>query len=236
MKTDAAQINLTLAWLWILLGFVSGMVIGMFFHREDWLGGYASFKRRLYRLAHISFFGLGAVNLFFWLTVKTLPASNPLPAVASWAFVLGAITMPICCALMAHFPKLHLIFAVPVISLIAGAGLTLPAVMRSGHFNAATPEGQFSLPMNRPTPDPSQEGNCPRVTAPLLGGVGGGFKGTRRDSFRGNLTQMQAHAANQTRMGIAIRRMANQAGRLVDDQQVGIFVKDVQSSVQGHSA
>src|SRR6185436_1938733 len=59
-----------LAWLWILPGFLSGMVLGMFFHREDWLGGYASLRRRMYRLGHISFFGLGAVNLFFWLTMK----------------------------------------------------------------------------------------------------------------------------------------------------------------------
>ena len=30
---------------------------------------------------------------------------------------------------------------------------------------------------NEPTPDPSQEGNCPSSSAPLLGGVGGGFQG-----------------------------------------------------------
>ena len=43
--------NLFLAWLWILLGFVTGMVLGLFFHHENWLGGYGSFKRRMYRLA-----------------------------------------------------------------------------------------------------------------------------------------------------------------------------------------
>ena len=40
------------------------------------------------------------------------------------------------------------------------------------------------LPMNRPTPDPSQEGNCkraPTIPAPLLGGAGGGFGGSRRE-------------------------------------------------------
>ena len=54
-----SNLNLFLGWLWILLGFVSGMALGMFFHRENWLGGYGSFKRRMYRLGHISFFGLG---------------------------------------------------------------------------------------------------------------------------------------------------------------------------------
>lgn len=132
MKNSFPQPTLLIAWLWILSGFVSGMVLGMFFHREDWLGGYSSFKRRMYRLAHISFFGLGAVNLFFWLTAKILPASSPLLPVASWAFVVGAITMPICCVVVAHFPKAHMLFAVPVFSLLIGGALTLVLVVGNG--------------------------------------------------------------------------------------------------------
>ena len=75
--------NLILAWLWILLGFASGMVLGMFFHAENWLGGYGSFKRRMYRLGHISFFGLGAVNLLFWLTMQKIAPAGPLAEFAS---------------------------------------------------------------------------------------------------------------------------------------------------------
>ena len=122
--------NLILAWLWILLGFISGMVLGMFFHGETWLGGYGSFRRRMYRLGHVSFFGLGAINLLFWLTMKTCVASGPLAGSASWAFIIGAVTMPACCVVMAHFPKAHLIFAVPVVSLIAGGVLTLIEIAR----------------------------------------------------------------------------------------------------------
>lgn len=122
MKTNP---NLLLAWLWILLGFVSGMALGLFFHREHWLGGYGSFKRRMYRLGHIAFFGLGAVNLLFWLTVQNISPAEPLAKVASWAFIVGALTMPVCCVVTAHFPKARLFFAVPVVSLIAGGILTL---------------------------------------------------------------------------------------------------------------
>jgi hypothetical protein len=136
MKIPPGQINLMLAWLWILLGFVSGMVLGMFFQRENWLGGYASFKRRMYRLGHISFFGLGAVNLLFFFTIKNLPAVGPLVSVASWALVVGAVTMPVCSVLMAHFPKAHMIFAVPVLSLIAGGALTLTLVSAFGRPSA----------------------------------------------------------------------------------------------------
>jgi hypothetical protein len=122
------QFNLILAWLWILLGFLSGMVLGMFFHREGWLGGYTSLKRRMYRLGHISLFALGAVNLLFWLTAKNLSAPGANLGVASWAFALGAVTMPLCCVLMAHSPKMRMLFAVPVVSLIAGAVLTLLSI------------------------------------------------------------------------------------------------------------
>jgi hypothetical protein len=122
--------NLILAWLWILLGFTSGMVLGMFFHGENWLGGYGSFKRRMYRLGHISFFGLGAVNLLFCLTVQNFSLAGPLIHFASLAFIIGAIAMPVCCAVMAHFPKAHLIFSVPVVSLITGAVLTLLEVIK----------------------------------------------------------------------------------------------------------
>jgi hypothetical protein len=122
--------NLILAWLWILLGFGSGMVLGLFFRGENWLGGYGSFKRRMYRLGHISFFGLGAVNLLFCLTVQNFSLTGVLIHFASLAFIVGAIAMPICCVVMAHFPKAHLIFSVPVVSLIAGGVLTLMEVIK----------------------------------------------------------------------------------------------------------
>lgn len=132
MNATPPHLNLVLAWLWILLGFVSGMALGLFFHREHWLGGYASHRRRLYRLGHISFFGLGAANLLFWLTVKDVTAPDALLVSASWLFVLGAVTMPVCCVLMAHLPKSRLLFAVPVISLVAAGAMTLAHLTQDG--------------------------------------------------------------------------------------------------------
>lgn len=138
MKTDFAHFNLLVAWLWILLGFLSGMVMGMFFRDEKWLGGYASYKRRMYRLGHISFFGLGAVNLMFYLTVRNFPMSAAMAHPASWALIIGALTMPLCCLVMAHVPKAHLIFAVPVISLIVGGILVLGGIESGGAGTATT--------------------------------------------------------------------------------------------------
>ncbi len=137
-------INLLVAWIWIGLGFLSGLLLGFWFNREQWLGGYASWKRRLYRLGHISFFGLGMVNLMFYFTARVIPSGDSFAAIASIGFVAGAFTMPVCCLVMAHFPKAKALFAVPVISLLIAGGFTVAALVRSasslGKAAAAMPE------------------------------------------------------------------------------------------------
>lgn len=124
MNLPIPQLNLAFAWLWILAGFLSGMAMGLFFHRENWLGGYSSVPRRMLRLGHISFFGLGGVNLMFYLTVQSAGLQGPLVEYAALALILGGVAMPICCALMARSVCFQFLFGIPVISLIAGAVLT----------------------------------------------------------------------------------------------------------------
>jgi len=101
-------------WLGMLLGVVSGAVIGLFFHREDWMGGYGSYRRRLTRLGHISFFGLGLVNFSFALTQHLLPLSAPWSSVAMGAFLVGAVSMPACCFLSAWRKRFRHFFFIPV--------------------------------------------------------------------------------------------------------------------------
>ena len=102
--------------------------MGLRFHQPEWLGGYTSHKRRLYRLGHISFFGLGTVNFLFALTAAFCP-SGALLQVASKAFLVGAATMPVACLVFAHDVRLHLIFSIPVTALLGGAVLTLIALL-----------------------------------------------------------------------------------------------------------
>ena len=127
-----ANANLLLGWIWLFLAFLTGLGLGLFFHRENWLGGYGSLQRRMYRLAHISFFGLGAVNLLFWLTVRFagLP-SGPVLNSASLLFLLGAVTMPLCCVLMPHVKAARWLFGVPVIALLVAGALTISMVSHS---------------------------------------------------------------------------------------------------------
>jgi hypothetical protein len=84
----------------------------------------------LYRLGHISFFGLGLVNLMFYFTTRLPSLAGASLAVASWGFVIGAISMPVCCVIMAHQPKLRLLFLIPVLSLIAGGLSTVWEIIK----------------------------------------------------------------------------------------------------------
>jgi len=131
MKSDIAQLNLILAWLWIVIGFALGLYFGLNFHKDEWLGGYASFQRRLYRLGHISFFGLAVVNFLFYLTTRHLTHASFAATVASCEFALGAVSMPVCCFIMAHRPRFRALFLIPVVSLIAAGTLTLWEIIKS---------------------------------------------------------------------------------------------------------
>ena len=121
------DMNLFAGWTGILLGFFAGAVPGLFFWKEGWLGGYGSWRRRLIRLAHISFFGLGFINIGFALTARGAGFDGAgLPfALASPLLVAGAIAMPAACYLAAWRQPLRNLFPIPVACLVAGVGLFL---------------------------------------------------------------------------------------------------------------
>jgi hypothetical protein len=122
--------NEVFGWAWILLGMLSGMALGMRFQRDDWLAGYASFPRRLIRLGHISFLGLGFLNILFTLSAPRVRLGSAALEVASWSLVIGGLTMPACCALLAWRRGLHALFAVPVASLVLGGSLVVFGLLR----------------------------------------------------------------------------------------------------------
>jgi hypothetical protein len=121
MSTDPIVILIIKAsWCGMLLGVISGAVIGLFFHREDWMGGYSSYRRRLTRLGHISFFGLALVNFCFAFTQSLMPLPSPWNEVALWSFIIGAATMPMVCFLTAWRKPFRHLFFIPVGGVLLG--------------------------------------------------------------------------------------------------------------------
>ena len=91
-------LNLTAGWWLILAAFASGAVIGMGFHREDFLGGYGSFRLRLLRLGQIAFAAPGMLNVVYGLSpVSTGGGTRAL--LPGMLLVAGAVAMPFICLL-----------------------------------------------------------------------------------------------------------------------------------------
>lgn len=121
--TASTSINLLWGWAGFLAGAVTGALLGLKFHRDDWLGGYASFPRRMLRLGHIACFGLGLINILFALTAAPLAASMAL-TLSSRLLVLALITMPLTCFLSAWRKSFRHGFVIPAGATLAGlAGL-----------------------------------------------------------------------------------------------------------------
>ena len=121
-------LNIIVAWAAFLVGVVAGAISGLKFHSDTFLGGYDSWSRRLVRLAHISFFGLGLLNLVFALTARSLNITTGLTA-ASIMLVIGAVTMPSVCYLAAFRKPFRHLFFIPVGSVLGGVAIMLWRVL-----------------------------------------------------------------------------------------------------------
>jgi len=120
---------LVAGWSGMLGGVVSGAALGLFFHKENWMGGYASFRRRLARLRHISFFRLGFLNLLLAFTNQLIALPDRAASLAAGALIVAAVAMPTCCFLAAWRPSFRHLFAVPVVSVFTGIVATLVGVV-----------------------------------------------------------------------------------------------------------
>lgn len=119
-----AQTHLWWAWAGVAAGMASGALMGLFFHNEQWLGGYSSWQRRMLLLGHISFFGIAFLN-FAYANTASVASSGLYAAWISPLLIAGAVLMPSVCVLAAlHKPLRHL-FPLPVVALVGAVGLLL---------------------------------------------------------------------------------------------------------------
>ena len=118
-STMIYSLNLIAGWSGFLAGAVSGALLGLCFHREDWLGGYGSWPRRLLRLGHIACFGLGLINILYALSAAALPPSRA-ANYGSALLVVGMITMPLNCFLSAWRKPFRHLFFIPAGSTLLG--------------------------------------------------------------------------------------------------------------------
>jgi len=124
----AHPLNWWIGWSMILAAFVSGAIVGIGFHQENFLGGYTSFRRRIVRLGHIALAELGILNVVFALSPWPEPGEG-IAWAASACFVVGGLLMPLVCFLTGWRDGWRKWFAVPVASLILAVVLTLTGAL-----------------------------------------------------------------------------------------------------------
>lgn len=119
------RIHILVGWISVAAGILSGGVIGMCFHKEDWLGGYGSVSRRLIRLSHISFLGMAFMNFSYAMTLYIMLSHEDVFLGASIGLVLATISMPVACFLSALTGIKRLYFVIPVSGTLLFLGYTL---------------------------------------------------------------------------------------------------------------
>ena len=117
-------LNWRIGWGMVLAAFVGGAVIGLGFHRDDFLGGYTSFRRRLWRLGHIALAALGMMNVLFALGPWPA-AGSTFGRAASVCFIAGGVLMPLVCFLAGWRERFRHLFVLPVTTLILAVVFTL---------------------------------------------------------------------------------------------------------------
>lgn len=120
------SLNFLAGWWLIFAAFATGAVLGLGFHRENFLGGYGSFRRRLARLGHIAFAALGGLNVLYGL------APVPESPVPGWLLLAGGLAMPAVCFLSAWREGFRHLFFLPVLLLLSGVGLILYLAPQAG--------------------------------------------------------------------------------------------------------
>jgi hypothetical protein len=122
---EIIRFSLTTGWYGFLGGVISGAIMGLLFHRENWLGGYGSRTRRMVRLGHISFFGIGLINLFYALSLEPLAVPEKAAGIGSIALLIALIAMPLNCFLCAWKKPFRHLFFIPVFATATGIAVIL---------------------------------------------------------------------------------------------------------------
>ena len=121
----------TLAWCWLTLGILAGAVVGLRFDREEWLGGYGSWPRRLMRLGHVAFFGMGMLALALSLSSPHIPGFEKWRLWLTIPLAIGMVGMPSICFLSAWRRAVRHLFFIPVVSLLWAVGFVAVLLVQS---------------------------------------------------------------------------------------------------------
>ncbi|MHC4940637.1 MAG: hypothetical protein ACYTHK_16980 [Planctomycetota bacterium] len=116
MKPDGAILNRKVAWTGMAIGAGLGMLLGLWsfdgpFPVPGFLGEYDETARRLMRLGHIAFFGLGFINLLLAHELGALPERTR--RLAGAAMNVGNLGLPLTLVVASIVAPVKYLMAIP---------------------------------------------------------------------------------------------------------------------------
>jgi hypothetical protein len=128
-RLPSGEWNRRIGWLTSCLGAGSGLIMGLWsfdgpFAVPEWLGPYDQTARRLARLGHIAFFGLGILNLLMAGELRRRSLGPWGRQVASWAMNFGNVFLPLTLFAAAAYRPLKYCMSVPAVAVFVALVLT----------------------------------------------------------------------------------------------------------------
>ena len=113
--------NRQIGWLCTVLGALTGLVMGLWSFdgpvpTPGWLGEYGTTARRLARLGHIAFFGLGILNVLLAYELSLSALGPQGKRLASFAMNFGNVFLPMTLFAASVFPPLKYLLPLPAIA------------------------------------------------------------------------------------------------------------------------
>ena len=117
---DIGEAKIIFGWIWICLGFILGMTLGLWAEGEKWLGGYASVARRYLRLGHVAFIALPIINILYGKELPLVDLSDSMKYIGSYLMIFGAVGVPITCVSAAFIRKARYFLPLPASAILIG--------------------------------------------------------------------------------------------------------------------
>lgn len=114
------EANVIFGWAWMCMGFIMGMVLGIWAEGKEWLGGYASVTRRFLRLGHVAFIALSIINILYGKELASVDLSDSMKNIGSYLMIFGAVGVPITCLCAAFIRKSKYFLPLPASALLIG--------------------------------------------------------------------------------------------------------------------
>jgi len=122
ISNDDARANRLIGWASMVFGAGSGLLLGLWSFdgpvpTPAWLGDYGDTGRRLVRLGHIAFFGLGILNVLIARELPRLALDKALRCITSRAMNFGNIFLPLTLFAAGVYHPLKYLMPFPAISI-----------------------------------------------------------------------------------------------------------------------